>query len=153
MFLLLVINNNKSTARKIEFFGYLLFVVSLIWTGVHNITQEMSRGSEFIMLDERLRVLWTYEGAKKQYYTDRNIDDLNDAYYELSKHLNGPVFENNLIKEQEAFTNKTHYVLFVLSSLFIAAGRIAEVFRDSSIDNNSNKIKKRTNKKKERAHK
>jgi len=153
LLLLWVIKTDKLTARNIEFIGYLLLVVSLIWTGVYNLTQEVSRGSEFIMLDERLRVLWLYEGAKKEYYNNENIDDLNDAYYELTKHLQGPVFDNKLIKEQEDFTNKVHYGLFVLSSLFISAGRISEVFHDSSTNKNLNKNKKRTNKKAERVYK
>lgn len=151
--LLWVIKANKSSGRKIEIVGYFLLVLSLIWTLVYNSTQELSKGSESLMIEERLRVLWLYEGEKKKYYDTGNIDALNDSYSDFNRYLQGPAFENKLIKEQEEITNKIHYGLFILSSLFIAAGRISEVLNDnstkkSSIKNNNSKNKKRKKRKK-----
>jgi len=142
--LLMLINSNKTTARNIEIFGYFLLVVSLIWTSVFNITDEMAKDSEFMMLDETLKVMWFFEGDKRDYLIDGDIDKLNDEYERLTKYFQGQVFNNETINEQKAITNKIHYGLFVFSSLFIAAGRLSEVLNvNKKKKSSTNKIKKK----------
>ncbi|WP_313893811.1 hypothetical protein [Psychrobacillus sp.] len=64
-----------------------------------NSTEEMERGSEFLMLEEKLKILWLYEGDKKDYLINGDIDDLNNDYFSLTNYLHGPVFDNGFIRE------------------------------------------------------
>ncbi|WP_346235745.1 hypothetical protein MKY04_09390 [Lysinibacillus telephonicus] len=153
--LTMVVKANRITARNIEMFGYFLLVVSLIWTGIYNSTDDMVKGSEFSKLDETLKVLWSYEGDKKDYLINGDIEDLNEDYFKLTNHLQGQVFNDKLINEQAAITKKIHYGLFVLSSLFIAAGRISEVINVNKPDKPSanNKMKNIKNHKRRKKQK
>lgn len=153
--LITVIKASKITARNIEMFGYFLLVVSLIWTGIYNSTDDMVRGSEYLKLDETLKVQWSYEGDKKDFLINGDIEDLNEDYYRLTNHLRGPAFDDKFINEQAAITEKIHYGLFVLSSLFIAAGRISEVLNVNKTDKPSanHKIKNIKNHKRRKKQK
>ncbi|WP_144060664.1 hypothetical protein [Exiguobacterium chiriqhucha] len=125
--LILTIKSKPKSARIIEIVGYVLLIVSIIWTIIVNLTTEMSADSDLLRLDEKLNVIWSFEGDKKDYIYNNNSDDLSQDYKLLHEHWTGPVFDDTLVKMQYKIVKYISYGLFALSTLFISAGRLSEL--------------------------
>lgn len=136
--LVTVINNKPNSARYIELIGYAFLIISLIWTGVTNLTNDSSSSTDKIMLEEKMHVLWSFEKDKLDYLTDEDINDLYEDYRALYDYINGPISDVELIKEQDKIAKNINYGLFVLSTLFIAAGRLEELLKRGKKEKDSN---------------
>lgn len=130
--LISIIKKKTEYAKKIEIIGYGILTISIIWTGIVNSTNEMSTGSDLLIVDERLRNLWLYEGDKIEYMNSNDLNNLSQDYSALSADISSPVFDDKLIKEQDKTAKKISYVLFLISTLLISVGRLNELFFDSS---------------------
>lgn len=121
------IRRNSKIATKVEIFGYILLVVSLLWGFIVSDTTDIANGNKDLILNEKLNILWKYEGKKA-----RNIDDISN--YQLSQEYlednDNWVYWNysgDTINMQERLVNIAHYFIAGLSTVFIAAGRMSEV--------------------------
>lgn len=141
--LFLIVKSIPRSARYIEIVGYAILVISLIWTGIVNTTEDMSKGSEYINLDEKLNQLWHFNGDLKDFTQDKNADDLANDYFEQSKYWQENNVNGQFVHEQEEIAKKISYGLFVLSSLFILVGRLEELVNKKPISqsDSSNKFK------------
>jgi hypothetical protein len=119
-----VVKKYNAIARYIEIIGYVLLVTSLFWTGMVNITSDESKGSDNLILNEKLDILWYFENHK---LLDKNTNEKLKDFNQLDQEWNGPVTDKKLIKLQDDIANKISYALFALSTLFIGAGRLEEL--------------------------
>lgn len=144
-FLLLVIKSNPKNARCIEIIGYAILVISLIWTGIVNTTEDISKGSEYINLNEKLNHLWYFNGDLRDFAQDRNADDLANDYFERSKYWQENYLNGQYVHEQEEVAKKINYVLFGFSTLFILVGRLEELVNKKLIGqpNTQDRFKRR----------
>lgn len=121
-----IVKKIPKLARTIEIFGYLFLIISLIWTGVSDITVDSSEANKNIINDEKLNILWQFEREKVAFTEGVNVDKLSNRYSDLNE--GWEILVDNSLLEEQAETSKTiSYILFVLSSLLIAAGRIGEL--------------------------
>jgi len=125
--LYLVIKSIPKSARYIEIVGYVILVISLIWTGIVNTTEDISKGNEYINLNEKLNHLWYFNGDLRDFAQDKNADDLANDYFERSKYWQENYLNGQYVHEQEEVAKKINYVLFGLSTLFILVGRLEEL--------------------------
>lgn len=125
--LYLVIKSIPKSARYIEIAGYAILVISLIWTGIVNTTEDISKGSEYINLNEKLNQLWYFNGDLRDFAQDKNADDLANDYFERSKYWQVNYLNGQSVHEQEGIAKKINYALFGLSSLFVLAGRLEDL--------------------------
>lgn len=132
VFLISFIKKKPEYAKTFEIIGYGFLTISIIWTGVVNSTSEMSTGSDLLIIDERLRNLWLYEGDKIEYMNNNDLNNLSQDYSALSSDISNPVFDDKLIKEQDKTAKMISYGLFLISTLLISVGRLNELFFDGS---------------------
>ncbi|GAB1759295.1 hypothetical protein [Priestia megaterium] len=155
-FLFLLIKSIPRSARYIEIAGYAILVISLIWTGIVNTTEDISKGNEYINLNEKLNQLWYFNGDIRDFAQDKNSEDLANDYFKRSKYWQTNYLNGQFVHEQEEISKKLNYGLFGLSSLFILVGRLEELINKKSTNQSTNRYrfkrrarryKKRTNSK------
>ncbi|MEY2195754.1 hypothetical protein AB7942_23925 [Neobacillus sp. BF23-41] len=144
MYLLVTLIKWRSNlARKIEIIGYTILIASILWTAVANMTNDMSTGSDYLILDEKLNALWFLEDKKIAYIKDGDIGSLQEQHDRWYNDLVDLEVSSEYVKKQEEIAKIISYGLFVLSTLFISAGRIGELFVTNSNEEEVNKRKSR----------
>ncbi|MED4064422.1 hypothetical protein [Priestia megaterium] len=139
--LFLVVKSIPKSARYIEIAGYAILVISLIWTSVVNTTEDISKGSEYINLNEKLNHLWYFNADLKDFAQDKNAEDLANDYFERNNYWQENHVNGQFVHEQEEIAKKINYGLFALSSLFILVGRLEELVNKKPISQSTSSIK------------
>lgn len=135
--LIFILKSKPISSRIIEIIGYGLLVISIIWTGIDKMMGEFASSADKFNVDEKLHILWLYEGVKNEYLNTNDVENLTQDYHKLDEHWHGPAFDFELLKKQDTIVKVISYSLFVLSTLFIAAGRLGEII------NLKNKVNKK----------
>lgn len=125
--LIFVIKAMPEWAGKIEKVGYMILFISLIWTGIVNVTGDFSNNSDRLIEEERIRIIWEFEKIKIKSLDEEDVDNLLHEFMVLNEQWYRLV-DNELLKKQDKIMKSISYFLFAISSIFIPAGRFAEWF-------------------------
>lgn len=127
--LILTIKLSPRNARKLEIIGYGFLITLSTWTIILNLTAEMKADSDLLSLNEKLHIIWSYEGDKNDYVNNNDMNDLSQDYKRLHEQWHGLAFDDTLLKTQDEYVKYINYGLFSLSTLFISVGRLSELFK------------------------
>ncbi|MBJ8089180.1 hypothetical protein JDS76_20410 [Bacillus cereus] len=121
-FLTVLIEKNKKFAIKIERLGYILFAVSLGWSIVFNMTNDMGNDTDIYIINEKLDLLWSFHKSAAD-YSFANHTVIEDTRFILAKKWSQIESGTQLFRKQEELVKDINSILFILSTLFIACGR------------------------------
>ncbi|BAR87241.1 MULTISPECIES: hypothetical protein [Bacillus cereus group] len=116
-FLTVLIEKNKKFAIKIERLGYILFAVSLGWSIVFNMINDMGNDTDMYIINEKLNLLWSFHKSAA------NHTVIEDTSFSLAKKWSQIESGTQLFRKQEELVKGINSILFILSTLFIASGR------------------------------
>ncbi|PFB62844.1 hypothetical protein CN291_20545 [Bacillus cereus] len=120
--LTVVIEKNKKFAIKIERLGYILFAVSLGWSIVFNMTNDMGNDTDMYLINEKLNLLWSFHKSAAD-YSFANQTVIEDTTFSLAKKWGQIESGTQLFRKQEEVVKGINSILFILSTLLIACGR------------------------------
>jgi hypothetical protein len=142
-FLIFLMSIQPSLGKWFEAVGYIFLVISLGWTILFNITNDMSTDTDLMIINEKLDNLWRFNKDLSEYIEKGSFNELQKSYYELSEYITDLEEGTEYFENQEKIIKNTHAALLILSTLLIACGRGQELI-NSTIEN----IKKRKKEKK-----
>ncbi|MES9754791.1 hypothetical protein ABWK33_29405 [Bacillus wiedmannii] len=112
----------KKFAIKIERLGYILFAVSLGWSIVFNMSNDMGNDTDMFIINEALDLLWNFHKSTAD-YSFANHTVIEDTNFSLAKEWSQIESCTQHFRKQEELLKGINSILLILSTLFIACGR------------------------------
>ncbi|MCU5303199.1 hypothetical protein OCE40_15030 [Bacillus toyonensis] len=139
--LVLFIIKKPKIAIRLEIIGYCLLAISLGWLIVFNMTVDIANETDKSHLNEKLKLIWIYNGDISSYLVTKDSQRLLEQQSLLTKIWNEIEPRSENFKKQEELVKIINIVLFILSTLFIACGRVGELIERCS--NNKKTVRKK----------
>lgn len=122
-------------SKVIELGGYFLLLVSVAWALITNSFGD----TQNYITDEKLNILWQFEGDKLRYLEDQDFDKLLEEHNQLVSNWHYLFTGTEYALYQESLAKQISYWLVAGSTIFIAVGRWGEIL-NKKVNENNNKI-------------
>jgi len=120
---------NKKIAYIIKSIGYVFLFILIGWNVIYDLTRSMVDGGKYLLLQEKLQVIWVYLGILSNHVSSENNDRLLESYNRLSLHLSNFESSGTYVKEQFDFAKLTQAILTILATALVAAGKLCDLIR------------------------
>lgn len=117
--LIVALKNQLRATRVIEIGGFVLFVATISWTIIHDLTNDMSSENDSYVINAKLDMLWNNQLLLSQ----GEHDDLIEYQQEASAQWLNLKEQSKEFKDQEEIVKKIHAYLLAFSAMLVAIGR------------------------------
>ncbi|MCR8655842.1 hypothetical protein NV377_12690 [Paenibacillus sp. T3-5-0-4] len=124
-----LIKKYPKVAVWVELFGYFILIISIIWVMFDFTAAKQNQDGQNLVINEKLDNIWSYFNNLNSYYSNNDLSELQNSYYEKTKYIRtviDPINKEGWTKIHE-LTSKIQLILIAISGAMIPAGRFNEL--------------------------